>query len=332
MKPLIHTPLKSWGVYLFLAILAILVLCHPRIFSALSENAGDPPILPTEEHPSCTNFACTLTTTSTRMIAVSIDNSPEAWPQAGVASSSLVFEIPVEGGRTRLFAWFPASEIHDDLQVGPVRSVRDAFLDVGAVCDVLPFHVGGSPTALARVKAAPHGSVDEFFYGTSFVRRTSRYAPHNTYISGKNLKSLIATRRDEKPCAPFGTGKPPQFDTLSDALPTFDFGELSVDWRYATSTQRYLRYNHAKPVVDEQGTPVSMTSVLHLYTTMRTIDDKLRRDIDLTGSGTFDYFQSGKILHGTWTRPDIHSAFILHDTSGKPLQPQGPLWVTILSI
>ena len=63
---------------------------------------------------------------SDRPIAVMIDNSNRAWPQAGLNQAYLVYEIIVEGGETRLMALFKGVDID---KIGPVRSSRHYFLD-----------------------------------------------------------------------------------------------------------------------------------------------------------------------------------------------------------
>ena len=55
------------------------------------------------------------------VLAVKIENLPEARPQAGLDRADIVYEEPVEGGITRFIALFQCDEAN---QVGPIRSGR----------------------------------------------------------------------------------------------------------------------------------------------------------------------------------------------------------------
>jgi hypothetical protein len=56
-------------------------------------------------------------------------------------------------------------------------------------------HAGGSPQALATLRAKGNGqlvfNIDEFRYGSSFRRIKTRFAPHNLYTTGKQLRRLV---------------------------------------------------------------------------------------------------------------------------------------------
>ena len=119
-------------------------------------------------------------------VAVVIDNDVLARPQAGLARASLVYEAPVEGGMTRYLAIFPADI---DLEViGPVRSARPYFVVWAEELRALFVHCGGSPEALARLKADTVYDLNEFYNNAYFWREESdnRSAPHNVLISGTN--------------------------------------------------------------------------------------------------------------------------------------------------
>ena len=54
-------------------------------------------------------------------IAVKIENSPDARPQAGLDRADLVYEVEAEGGITRFMAIFQCQDVK---RMGPVRSAR----------------------------------------------------------------------------------------------------------------------------------------------------------------------------------------------------------------
>lgn len=326
----IHTNrIKSLRVYLFLFVVgcAGMYAVYYFQFTGVSRNTITP--IDTLDSPAalCDTVFCEKNVG--RVAAVVVDNAPESWPQAGVTQSSLVFEVPVEGGRTRLLAFFHEKQLKDVERVGPVRSLRDAFLDLGATCNILPAHVGGSPSSLLRVPNKSVDSLDEFFYGSVFLRSTKRLAPHNTYVYGEKLLGALLDRRaTETECRPFvartGTG------ITREATPAFEFGELSVSWNYSTSTMQYAREIGKKEQKDEKGNTYTFNNVLQLYMSMKTIDEKLRRDISSVGSGRFELFSQGNVVSGTWTRKSINDSFVLRADNGDVVSPSGSTWVTIL--
>ena len=81
-----------------------------------------------------------------QVYGVMIDNHPEARPQSGLDQAFLVIEAPVEGGISRLLAFFSAEQVLEE--IGPVRSARPYFLDWNNELDALYVHVGGSDAAL----------------------------------------------------------------------------------------------------------------------------------------------------------------------------------------
>ena len=83
-----------------------------------------------------------------RPIAVMIDNHSDAWPQAGLNQTYMVYEIIVEGGETRLMALFKGVDVD---KIGPVRSSRHYFLDYVMENDAIYAHYGWSPQAESDV-------------------------------------------------------------------------------------------------------------------------------------------------------------------------------------
>src|SRR4029077_20017739 len=79
--------------------------------------------------------------------------------------------------------------------VGPVRSARYYFIAWASEWDAVYAHAGGSPQALSTLRAQGNGQLvynaDEFRWGGSFHRITTRNPPHNLYTSGKNLRRLV---------------------------------------------------------------------------------------------------------------------------------------------
>src|SRR5438876_697958 len=125
-------------------------------------------------------------------IAVMIDDLAPARPQSGFSAASIVWQAPAEGGIPRYMMVFQENIPKD---VGPVRSSRYYYIAWAAELRAVYAHAGGSPQALATLRNQGNGQLvfnaDEFRWGGSFHRISTRFAPHNLYTTGKELRALV---------------------------------------------------------------------------------------------------------------------------------------------
>ncbi len=100
-----------------------------------------------------------------------IDDQFDARPQSGFSAASVVWQAPAEGGIPRYMLVFQETIPGD---VGPVRSARYYYIAWAAELRALYAHSGGSPQALATLRAQGRGQLvynaDEFRWGGSFHR------------------------------------------------------------------------------------------------------------------------------------------------------------------
>lgn len=76
-----------------------------------------------------------------RYVAFSVNNHHKARPQRGLNKAKVTFEYPVEGGLTRLLAFYDQKKLNDT-KIGPIRSVRQVTCDLVKGYDSLLFHLG----------------------------------------------------------------------------------------------------------------------------------------------------------------------------------------------
>ena len=86
---------------------------------------------------------------NTRPIAVSIDNERAAWPHSGLQDAYMIYEMIIEGGETRLLAFF---QNKDTSKVGPIRSTRHYFVHYVMEHNAIFAHFGWSPKAEEYIK------------------------------------------------------------------------------------------------------------------------------------------------------------------------------------
>ena len=99
-----------------------------------------------------------------------IDDAPGARPQSGFNAASVVWQAPAEGGVPRYMMVFQEQMPTD---VGPVRSARYYFITWAAEWTAVYGHVGGSPQAIATLRAKGNGQLvynaDQFRWGGTLL-------------------------------------------------------------------------------------------------------------------------------------------------------------------
>lgn len=268
--------------------------------------------------------------------AATIDNMLDARPASGVARSPLVIEAPVEGGITRLLAFFPAQM--DVKKIGPVRSVRPYYIDWAQEFDALFAHVGGSPEALEKMKSSDVRDLNQFFNGGTFWRGVDRSAPHNVYTSVKLLAKAADPRyqaKKAKPLAPWkfkeqeASDKPAQ---APDLVIEYSAPAYRVAWKYDPKHNDYARFQGGVTQRDDDGTPVRAKNIVVQYTKVSVIDDIGRRRITTIGKGAAVVVLDGKAIKGTWSKkgPDSRTRFFdAHDE--EIAFNAGTTWVEVVS-
>jgi hypothetical protein len=128
------------------------------------------------------------------VMVAKIDNTDSSAPQIGLGSADMVVEELVEGGVTRLAAFY-YSEIPKT--VGPVRSMRAS--DVGIVSPVRAAIVtsGAAARTIDRIQGAHIPFFGEGADGT--YRDNSRSAPYNLFA---NLTEVPPAKRDHEESRP----------------------------------------------------------------------------------------------------------------------------------
>ena len=78
-------------------------------------------------------------------VAVMLNNIKQALPQSGNSKADFFFEIPEEGGITRIMALY--QDITDVGTIGTVRSTRPYYVRLAVGHDAILTHCGGRNTA-----------------------------------------------------------------------------------------------------------------------------------------------------------------------------------------
>jgi hypothetical protein len=270
-----------------------------------------------------------------RVIAVKIDNHPNARPQSGVEQANAIVEIPVEG-ITRFIALFHDT---DATYLGPVRSGRPTdgkFLNpLGAVFAIS----GGQSWVLSGIRNEGVEIIGEV--GPAMFRIGSRRAPHNLYTDTTELRAMADDRgySDDPPPTMFEFGELPA-DSESAGEIEMNFGNgFVVNWTYDRPSGRYLRFfngNQAE-LISEEGDPSPLAAdTLVVMLATRFIEQAPAGGtsvpaVDTVGEGQAFVFAEGRMVEGTWSRESSGDLIVFQDADGNPLPvPPGFIWMSIV--
>lgn len=287
---------------------------------------------PTTEKSHLTGEEVPIGSNAMTVVGVMIENSPDARPQSGLREAGVVFEAVAEGGITRFLALYQQNQPE---YIGPVRSARPYFVEW-----VLPFnagyaHVGGSPEALALIKALGVKDLDQFSNSGAFQRINSRYAPHNVYSSVPALENLIKQKGLEgsnftgfvrKDPAPVSPAPARAIDlAISSAL-------YNVHYDYDAASNTYLRSLGGRPHTDERsGAQISPKVVVALVMPSSLAADRTHTVYQTIGSGSMYVFQDGAVTTGTWSKASPQTQFTFTDANGHALALNpGQTWITMV--
>ncbi len=241
-----------------------------------------------------------LRETRPRPIAVILDNAL-GYPQSGLPQASWIAEMPVEGGVTRLMAFYDAGE---PARVGPVRSARDYLVEVAGRADAVLVHVGGSPGAMIALSQGLAPSLDAFTSGELFERAADRASPYDLYSAGRSLREAIGTLRIDanrlltgfRPVDPSGTAQ------AADGVDIDWSGAYDSGFRYLPAQDRYRWIRNGQDAVSADGTAVQVEAVLIARVDARPIpgDSAGRLYVPVSGGEAWLLWR-GTVQRGTWS-------------------------------
>ncbi len=271
-----------------------------------------------------------------RILAVKVDNAGPARPQSGIEKADAMIELMVEGGLSRMMALFLES---DATYLGPVRSVRptDALIEsLGATVAIS----GAQPWIADQL-------VDE---GVPIIRETqvkppamfrisSRRAPHNLYANTVEL-------RREADARTYANNPPP--DLLRWGAFSYPQAPaaavIDVSWSDPVSTiwhwdgARYLRSAGTTPhhwaAPDGSSGRIAADNLVVIFGQYYEVPAPTGTArvpaMKTIGSGRMVLFTEGRVVEGTWSRPDNETWFTFSTPSGELVVPPGMTWIHVI--
>lgn len=257
-------------------------------------------------------------------------------PQSGLSAAAVVYEVIVEGGITRLMAVYDG-ELAET--IGPVRSARDTYLEFASELNCPYLHAGGSFTALQALDNFGLRDLDGLIESRYVWRDPAKYAPHNLFTSGENLRQAISDHGWDKEAAPsydswnFVDPVDQTVGTPAARIQIGFGGSYDVEYRYRETEQVYERWNGGVLHTDANtGEAILVKNVVLQEVAEGTdIEGKGRVNWPVTGEGAVHIFHGGQEFVGRWQKPDrlARTQFFADDGTLLPLW-RGNTWVEIV--
>ena len=284
-------------------------------------------------------------TTKIRPLAIMINNNVAAQPQLGVSKADIIYEVPVEGGITRMMALY--TDVSEVGQIGSIRSARLYYVDLAQSFDAVYIFAGYSPQAREALASRDITRLDgvsgphqEIFYRDPY-RQSIMSNEHTLVTTGDLIERWLPTY-DFRLEHEEGYKRDLSFTddgTPADGAQALDFSVMvstskATRFTYEEDDKLYYLSQHGSAYIDgDDSVQVSVTNVLVLKTVISGIpgDTEGRLNVATTGSGSGYFICGGRQIGIKWSRPDLSSQFsyTLADGSGLTLG-RGKTYICII--
>jgi hypothetical protein len=269
------------------------------------------------------------------IIAVMVENHPDARPQSGLQSAGVVYEALAEGGITRFQAYFQDTAAPT---IGPVRSLRPYYIDWALEYGAPVAHAGGSADALNLIGPTGLKALNALVIGApTFYRTNDRVAPHNLYTNSSLLDKLLAAKGWAKAPSFSPNARTADAPSSTPAHPNihieYSSAGYAVDYKYEAASNSYSRYLAGKAHTDRNnGQIIKVKNVVVLYTGTTNLNDGYGHvKLDTIGKGNALVFRDGTATTGTWSKDSRTSRTKLLDGGGKEIPlTVGNTWYSIV--
>ena len=256
------------------------------------------------------------------VIVTKVDNTTSSAPQVGLGSADMIVEELVEGGYTRLAAFY-YSKVPGN--IGPVRSMRASDISIvpeGATVVTS----GAAPITIKRINGAGIPWITEGAAGV--YRETSRSAPYNLFAHLADISKRLKAKEEPPAYLPWGDGSDLPKGAKASTL-TADFGGHSTTWQF----QKGGYVNTDSYAAEGDQFPADSVLVMRVKIGDAGYRDPAGYPVPETkfeGTGPALLFHGGRVVRGTWKKDGLTGAIQLATKGGELKVPAGHVWVELV--
>lgn len=334
--------MKKIALLLAAAVLLSCSGCSKKI--ELPKTSSAPAVVQKGEmNPLTGEYGFKKSAVGTRPYAVMVSNIKIALPQHGIGSADICYEALAEGGITRIMAVF--ADRGNVKKTGPVRSVRDYYVDLAEGLDAILVHFGGSPKGYQVIKDYGTDDIDGMTSSAAFAQDASLAAQkgreHSFFTDSKRLNAVLKQKKyktGRKPYSAFkfaaegASADMPEAAAATDVTVPFS-GYCRAEFKYDKKSKKYLKGEFEEKQIDNNSKKqVSVKNVFVLKTSVTPVagDRHGRIAVDLT-SGKGVYLTDGKMINIKWKKGAHGEMLKYYTADGKELSVnRGKSWVCII--
>lgn len=274
-----------------------------------------------------------------RPIAVMLNNIRQALPQSGNAQADILYEIPEEGGITRIMALY--QDISDVGYLGSIRSTRPYYVQLAVAADSILVHAGGSGKAYRTIQKYMEKSdftdLDFLSKGTRtaniFWREQSRFdagyaSEHTLFTSSDKIQEYLEANAEEirlthkdnfQYVHTFAEDGTPENGADATSINVSMSGYKSTGFDYDAESNTYKVSQFGSSYMDQaSGEQVAVTNVIVILTDVTELHDaKNHVDVAITGRGSGYYFNGGKYEKIVWSKADVRNTYTFYREDGE---------------
>lgn len=266
-----------------------------------------------------------------RPVAIMVNNLQKALPQYGVSAADIIYEVPVEGGITRLMAIYgDCTKVPD---VCSIRSCRYYFPIFALSYDAVYCHWGkdesiAKDTLLRLNVERLDGYNNSYLFARDAERAKTYDSEHTGYLIGSRVTSAISkagiriglNADKNKPVYNFNATSVAISDKACTSLKIAFSNSYFSDFTYDAKTHTYYKKHNGKNHMDSKAnTQLNFKNVFVLETTIKHLNGtSVLMDVNWKGGKGY-YISEGTITQIQWSKASEFADIVFTDASGKPL-------------
>lgn len=266
-----------------------------------------------------------------RPAAVMVSNIRQSYPQYGIGAADMLYELPVEGGVTRMMAVYADYSAVPD--VCSVRSARYYYPMIAMGMDAIYCHWGAEQNyavMLMNDLGLDHFDGGKLMNSVLFYRdpeRTGKYATEHTgYLRGSELPAAIekygirTDRASDEAAFNFSEeARTPAENACIGAVLSFS-DSSRTGFTYDAASQTYLMEHNGSPQIDgKTGQQLSYTNVFVLRTDVSYLEeDQYLRKVMLEGGSGY-YISRGGTETIRWEKRNDTEPIRMYNAAGEML-------------
>jgi len=265
-----------------------------------------------------------------RLLAVKIDNHPNARPHSGIQQADAVIELMVEGVTRFISMW----QQSDSEFLGPMRSGRPTDQTLLSFFNEPTLAISGAQSWVQdMIRSVGIHLVGEVNPAT--FRVSGRRAPHNLFTNTLLLREYAnSVGYPDLPIdGPMWEFGPMRADARAANRVSIGFSGNPVEWTWDANNATWLRtlggnvssWRTEDGLEGQIGFPVLVALFVEQYSVGNLPASRT------SGTGLAYVFAEGKVIEGTWQREGLTDWFRLTDMNGVAIQvPPGQVWISLV--